>query len=108
MPLGTTHGPRQTRGHFATPAWRVSAPQRQRLTTPGTRSALLLEDVHPASEHALTEAGISVRSVSGALDEHDLIQAVRTVDILGIRSKTQVSARVLEKAPTYRRSAPSA
>jgi D-3-phosphoglycerate dehydrogenase len=68
------------------------------VTTPAPRSALLLENVHPVAAKALTEAGISVQSLPGALDEHDLIRAARTVDILGIRSKTQVNAAVLEQA----------
>jgi D-3-phosphoglycerate dehydrogenase len=83
----------------ATQAPRTSTPRHQPLTTPGPRSALLLENVHPVAAQALTEAGVSVRSLSGALDKEDLIEAVRTVDILGIRSKTQISAAVLEHAP---------
>ena len=59
---------------------------------------LLLENIHPAAVERLEEAGYSVESHKGALDEDALIEAVRGVHVLGVRSKTQVSARVLEAA----------
>ncbi|WP_442881303.1 phosphoglycerate dehydrogenase [Brevundimonas sp.] len=60
---------------------------------------LLLENVHPAAVERLQEAGYSVETVKGALDEDALIEALQGVHVLGVRSKTQVSARVLEAAP---------
>ena len=59
---------------------------------------LLLENIHPAAVERLEEAGYSVETVKGALDEDDLIAAVKGVHVLGIRSKTTVSRRVLEEA----------
>ena len=59
---------------------------------------LLLENIHPAAVHRLEEAGYSVETRKGALDEDDLIAAIRGVHVLGIRSKTTVSRRVLEEA----------
>jgi D-3-phosphoglycerate dehydrogenase len=59
---------------------------------------LLLENIHPAAVERLEEAGYSVESHKGALDEDALVEAVRGVHVLGVRSKTQVSARVLEAA----------
>jgi D-3-phosphoglycerate dehydrogenase / 2-oxoglutarate reductase len=59
---------------------------------------LLLENIHPAAVERLEEAGYTVESRKGALDEDALIEAVKGVHVLGIRSKTQVSARVLEAA----------
>ncbi len=59
---------------------------------------LLLENIHPAAVERLEEAGYTVESLKGALDEDALIEAVRGVHVLGVRSKTQVSARVLEAA----------
>ena len=59
---------------------------------------LLLENIHPAAVERLEEAGYSVESHKGALDEDALIEAVRGVHVLGVRSKTRVSARVLEAA----------
>ena len=59
---------------------------------------LLLENIHPAAIERLEEAGYSVETQKGALDEDDLIAAIKGVHVLGIRSKTNVTARVLEQA----------
>jgi D-3-phosphoglycerate dehydrogenase len=59
---------------------------------------LLLENIHPAAVERLQEAGYSVETLKGALDEDDLIEKIRGVHVLGIRSKTNVTARVLEEA----------
>ncbi|MGH7026172.1 phosphoglycerate dehydrogenase [Brevundimonas sp.] len=59
---------------------------------------LLLENIHPAAVERLEEAGYTVETMKGALDEDDLIEAIKGVHVLGIRSKTNVSARVLEHA----------
>lgn len=62
-------------------------------------TALLLENLHPLATQILTSHGIEVVNRTGALDEDDLIAALDGVDILGIRSKTTVTPRVLEHAP---------
>jgi len=59
---------------------------------------LLLENIHPAAVERLEEAGYSVETMKGALDEDDLIEAIKGVHVLGIRSKTTVTKRVLENA----------
>lgn len=59
---------------------------------------LLLENVHPAAVERLEEAGYTVETMKGALDEDDLIEAIKGVHVLGIRSKTNVSRRVLDAA----------
>ncbi|MDP3655602.1 MAG: phosphoglycerate dehydrogenase [Brevundimonas sp.] len=59
---------------------------------------LLLENIHPAAVARLDEAGYTVESRKGALDEDALIEALKGVHVLGIRSKTRVSARVLAAA----------
>ncbi|MBN9376570.1 MAG: phosphoglycerate dehydrogenase [Cellulomonas sp.] len=61
--------------------------------------ALLLENVHPLGRQILQSTGFEVVSRSGALDEAELIEALDGVSLLGIRSKTQVSAEVLAAAP---------
>jgi D-3-phosphoglycerate dehydrogenase / 2-oxoglutarate reductase len=60
------------------------------------RKVLLLENVHPVAEKLLTQAGMSVETAPGAMDERELAAALADVDVLGVRSKTQVSAAVLE------------
>ncbi len=60
---------------------------------------LLLENVHPIAVQLFEEQGFNVEFRKGALDEAELIEAIHDVSILGIRSKTQVTRRVLEAAP---------
>jgi D-3-phosphoglycerate dehydrogenase / 2-oxoglutarate reductase len=58
--------------------------------------ALLLENIHPEGVRLLTERGIEVETFKGALDETELIEALRGVQLLGIRSKTNVTKKVLQ------------
>src|SRR3954452_11152793 len=60
--------------------------------------ALLLENVHPVATRILNDRGIEVETVKGALDEAELIEAVRNVQLLGIRSKTTVTEAALDAA----------
>ena len=57
--------------------------------------ALLLENIGPIAVEWLSAAGHEVESLRGALDEADLAAALAGVQMLGIRSKTQVTADVL-------------
>ncbi|HYF35146.1 MAG TPA: phosphoglycerate dehydrogenase [Prosthecobacter sp.] len=59
---------------------------------------LLLENVHPEAERLFRAEGFPVEVVKGGLDEAELCERVKGVSILGIRSKTQVTPRVLESA----------
>ena len=61
--------------------------------------ALLLENLHPVAHELLSAQGIEVIAHSGALDEDELISALDGVALLGIRSKTQVTERVVAHAP---------
>lgn len=61
--------------------------------------ALLLENIHPDAVRILSERDIEVVTHKGALDEDELHEALVDVDLLGIRSKTTVSAAVIEAAP---------
>jgi D-3-phosphoglycerate dehydrogenase len=61
--------------------------------------ALLLENIDPVAVELLSSAGYAVESLRGALDETDLVEALDGVDVLGIRSKTQVTAEVLRRRP---------
>ncbi|RSM59492.1 phosphoglycerate dehydrogenase [Actinoplanes sp. ATCC 53533] len=59
---------------------------------------LLLESIHPDAVSRLEAEGYQVESVAGALDEVELVERIRGVRLLGIRSKTRVTAKVLEAA----------
>ena len=61
--------------------------------------ALLLENVHPVSIKVLESAGIEVVTRAGALDESELIDALEGFQLLGIRSKTEITARVCSAVP---------
>jgi D-3-phosphoglycerate dehydrogenase / 2-oxoglutarate reductase len=60
---------------------------------------LFLENISDAAVRQFTEAGYaSVRKLGGALSEDQLINEIKDVHLLGIRSKTQITRRVLESA----------
>ncbi len=60
---------------------------------------LLLENISGVAASQFEEAGFEVESLSGALDEPELIQKIRGSSILGARSKTRISAAVFDAAP---------
>ena len=57
---------------------------------------LLLENVHPNGVKAFKTEGFQVELLKGALDEDELIEKIKGVSILGLRSKTNLTKRVLE------------
>ncbi|MBX2962837.1 MAG: phosphoglycerate dehydrogenase [Cyclobacteriaceae bacterium] len=59
---------------------------------------LLLENVHPVAVELLKAEGFKVETHTKALSEEELCQKIKNVSVLGIRSKTQVTAKVLEHA----------
>ncbi|MDP3236044.1 MAG: phosphoglycerate dehydrogenase [Myxococcales bacterium] len=59
-------------------------------------TVLLLEKIHEVAEAQLKEAGFTVRRVNAALKEDELIKELAGVNLLGIRSKTNVTKKVLE------------
>ena len=59
---------------------------------------LLLENIHADAVARLEAEGYEVESVSSALDEAELIERVKGVALLGIRSKTKVTSAVLDAA----------
>ena len=61
--------------------------------------ALLLEQIHPEAEEILRSSGFDVETVARALDENELVERLSGVSLLGIRSKTHVTRRVLDAAP---------
>jgi len=61
-------------------------------------NVLLLENIHPNAGSILKNRGMNVTRVAKSLAEDELIEALRGVSILGIRSRTQVTPKVLENA----------
>jgi D-3-phosphoglycerate dehydrogenase / 2-oxoglutarate reductase len=64
-----------------------------------TWKALLLEGIHEDAVRSLENAGCEVTLLERALDEDELIEQAAGVQLLGIRSKTQVTQRALEALP---------
>lgn len=61
---------------------------------------LFLENLSQSAKIQFENAGYrNIRTLSGALSEEDLIKEIKNVHLLGIRSKTQITKRILENAP---------
>ena len=60
---------------------------------------LFLENISDVAIRNFNAAGYShVKKINGALSEAELIAAVKDVHLLGIRSKTQVTKKILDAA----------
>lgn len=60
---------------------------------------LLLENISDSAVEEFTEGGYAeIKRHSGALSEKDLMAAIKGVHILGIRSKTQITEKVIARA----------
>ncbi|MEQ9297404.1 MAG: phosphoglycerate dehydrogenase [Cyclobacteriaceae bacterium] len=69
------------------------------LSYPKNRiKVLLLENIHDKAVEMLKEEGYQVEVYGAGLTEEELCDKIKDVSILGIRSKTQVTAKVLKKA----------
>ena len=59
---------------------------------------LLLENIHPNAKRMFENEGYQIEEIGRALSEDELIEKIKGVSILGIRSKTHLTAKVLEHA----------
>ena len=66
---------------------------------PQETRALLLENIHPDATALLSKAGYQVETEDRALGEDELIERLAEVDVVGIRSRTNVTARAFAAAP---------
>jgi D-3-phosphoglycerate dehydrogenase len=60
---------------------------------------LLLENIHADGRDFLRGKGYQVETNAGALGEDELIEAIQGVHLLGIRSTTYITPKVLDAAP---------
>ena len=60
---------------------------------------LLLENIHPAASEVLERNDFVVHTRSHSLGEDDLIEALQGMSMVGIRSNTKVTEKVLDNAP---------
>ncbi|MFT5365863.1 MAG: D-3-phosphoglycerate dehydrogenase [Candidatus Latescibacterota bacterium] len=69
------------------------------LSYPKNRiNVLLLEGVHPKAIELMKSEGYNVSVHPSGMDEDELCEKIKNVSILGIRSKTQVTQKVLDHA----------
>ena len=59
---------------------------------------LLLENIHPFALELMKEEGYNVEVVASAMSEEELCEKIKTVSVIGIRSKTQITRKVLDNA----------
>ncbi|WP_121258431.1 phosphoglycerate dehydrogenase [Nocardioides ferulae] len=64
--------------------------------------ALLLENIHPVAVEVLQGRGFEVDLRSHSLGETELVSALEGVELLGIRSNTHLTEKVLQNAPDLR------
>lgn len=64
----------------------------------GDIKILLLENINETGRNVLIKQGYQVEFLKTSLGEDELIQRIRDVHVIGIRSKTQLTARVLQEA----------
>lgn len=57
---------------------------------------LLVENIHTVAKDRLVEEGFTVDLITHAPSEDELLQILPKYDVLGIRSKTEITAKVLE------------
>lgn len=60
--------------------------------------ALLLENIHEAAVRKLKQEGYQVEVHPAGMTEEELAEAIKDVSVLGIRSKTQITSKVLHNA----------
>ncbi|WP_413943131.1 phosphoglycerate dehydrogenase [Bdellovibrio sp. HCB-162] len=60
---------------------------------------LLVENIHPVARDTLIAEGFKVDLISHAPSEEELLKILPNYDVLGIRSKTEITAEVLRKNP---------
>ncbi len=63
------------------------------------KKVLLLENIHPYVSHYFKNAGFEVESLPNALEGEQLKKKLQDISILGIRSKTEVSADIIANSP---------
>ncbi|KAK5166313.1 D-3-phosphoglycerate dehydrogenase 2 [Saxophila tyrrhenica] len=92
-PTATFHSPNQ---QFHAPQ-RASTRELKPFHTQDVK-VLLLENVNQTGQTILKKEGYQVESLKSSLPEDQLIEKIKDVQVIGIRSKTQLTANVLKHA----------
>ena len=80
----------------------VNSPQNMKknvfsLTKP---KVLLLENIHSIARDLFLQSKFDIEVLKSALSPESVVEKLKDVHVLGIRSKTQVTARFLRKLPS--------
>lgn len=75
-----------------------SAPRELKPFQSGDIKVLLLENVNKRAIEILGAHGFQVEFLKSSLPEDELIEKIKSVNVIGIRSKTQLTANVLKHA----------
>ena len=59
---------------------------------------LLLENIHPDAVERFKKEGYGIETMTKSIGEDELCEKIKDVAVLGIRSKTELTKKVLEKA----------
>ncbi|KAL0944163.1 d-3-phosphoglycerate dehydrogenase [Colletotrichum truncatum] len=95
-PTATFHSPPSS---FGGPALtRRPAPKLLKPFDTQDIKILLLENVNQTGRDILTEQGYQVEALKTSLPEDQLIEKIRDVHVIGIRSKTKLTEKVLREA----------
>ena len=69
------------------------------LSYPKSRmKVLLLENIHAHAVQAFRDEGFHVEEIPSSIDEQELCRRIKGVSLLGIRSKTEITRKVVESA----------
>ncbi|KAK3997454.1 hypothetical protein QBC44DRAFT_67528 [Cladorrhinum sp. PSN332] len=96
-PTATFHSPPATGSFMASLALRAAAKQLKPFNTEDIK-ILLLENVNQTGRDILTAQGYQVEFLKTSLPEDQLIEKIKDVHVIGIRSKTKLTAKVLQEA----------
>ncbi len=64
-----------------------------------SKQVLLLENIHPSAKDSFEKLGYKVRTESTSFSESELIKVLPDYDVIGIRSKTNISAAAIKASP---------
>lgn len=64
-----------------------------------SKKVLLLENIHSSAKDHFQKLGFTVQTETTSFTEEDLLKKLPEYNVLGIRSKTQVSEKVLQACP---------
>ncbi|TDZ37188.1 D-3-phosphoglycerate dehydrogenase 1 [Colletotrichum trifolii] len=95
-PTATFHSPPSSFGGLAIS--RRPAPKLLKPFDTQDIKILLLENVNQTGKDILTEQGYQVEALKTSLPEDQLIEKIRDVHVIGIRSKTKLTEKVLREA----------